>query len=178
MKRFGIHRQAAVTLAAALLTVTLGACGGSSAAGGTPPPTPLPTPGGTSTMPAALQGEWQAGVASPVGYYDPSSGAWQGATGSSFILKLHADGTYAYTGLLAVGGGSCQSRILSTERGNATFSGTRMTSTPTEGDVQSTVCGGPVKHVPITPSVRRWALSIDDDGKEALYTQTEDGSGT
>lgn len=175
--------KAPLTLAALLLTALLAACGGgtppsSDGGTGTPPPT---SGGGTGTghssVPTDLQGDWQAGEASPIGYYDPSSGAWQGATGSSFILKLRADGTYSYTGLLAVGSGSCLSKILSTETGRVTFGGDKMTFTPTEGDVQSTVCGGPVKHAPVTPSVRRWALSVDHYGKEALFTQLQDGSG-
>ncbi|GGK95696.1 hypothetical protein [Deinococcus radiotolerans] len=163
------------TLASAALLVLVTACGGPQPA---PQPSPSPDPAPGGSVPAQVQGEWQAGEASPIGYYDPSTGAWQGATGSSFIMKVYANGTYAYTGLLAVGSGSCQSRILSTERGTAAFSGDLMTFTPLEGEVQSTVCGGPVQHAPVTPTVRRWALSVDDYGKEALFTQLQDTPGT
>ena len=161
-----------------LFSALLASCGGASVpdGGGVTPPTTGGSPGGAA-FPTELQGDWQAGAAAPVGYYDPNSGAWQGATGSSFILKLRADGTYQYTGLLAVTTGSCQSKILSTERGTVTFKGVNMTFAPTQGDVQSTVCGGPVKHAPVTPSARRWALSMDDYGKEALFIQLEGGSG-
>ncbi|WP_027482293.1 hypothetical protein [Deinococcus pimensis] len=126
--------------------------------------------GSGGSVPSALQGEWHAGQASPIGYYDPSSGAWQGANGTSFILKLRADGTYDFTGLMVTGSGSCQSKILSTETGRATVDGDKMTLTPTRGDVQSTVCGGPVNHADVTPSTKRWALSVDDYGKETLFT--------
>lgn len=179
-----MKKTTGMTIALLLLTSLLAACGGPPPVAdepGTPPgDTGGETPGGNTggtVVPAALLGDWQAGAASPIGYYDPNSGAWQGATGSSFILKLRADGSYQYTGLLAVGSGSCQSKILSVERGRAAFDGDTMTFTPSEGDVQSTVCGAPVKHEPVTPSVRRWALSVDDYGREALYTRTQNGSG-
>ena len=180
-----MKKTTGMTIALLLLTSLLAACGGSPPVAdepGTPPgdtggETPGGNTGGSTVVPAALLGDWQAGAASPIGYYDPNSGAWQGATGSSFILKLRADGSYQYTGLLAVGSGSCQSKILSVERGRAAFDGDTMTFTPSEGDVQSTVCGAPVKHEPVTPSVRRWALSVDDYGREALYTRTQNGSG-
>ncbi|GGO35901.1 hypothetical protein [Deinococcus humi] len=175
--------KAIQTLSALLLTTVLAGCGGYSPPGtgdtGTPPgDTPGGgTGGGSSTVPDVVQGDWQAGEAAPVGYYDPNSGAWQGATGSSFILKLRADGSYQYTGLLAVDTGSCRSKILSYEKGRVTFEGGKMAFTPTEGDVQSTVCNGPIKHAPVTPTVRRWALSVDNSGKQALFAQLQDGSG-
>ncbi|PJI53627.1 hypothetical protein CTI14_25945, partial [Methylobacterium radiotolerans] len=123
-----MKKTTGMTIALLLLTSLLAACGGSPPVAdepGTPPgDTGGETPGGNTggtVVPAALLGDWQAGAASPIGYYDPNSGAWQGATGSSFILKLRADGSYQYTGLLAVGSGSCQSKILSVERGRAAF---------------------------------------------------------
>ncbi|MFC4454790.1 hypothetical protein [Deinococcus sonorensis] len=180
-----MNKKMTQLIATSLLCAMLASCGGTTPPGGGTGGTGNGgngngnggNGGGTSSVPADLLGIWQAGEASPIGYYDPNSGAWQGATGSSFILKLHADGTYQYTGLLAVGSGSCQSKILSTESGRVTFDSAKMTFTPSQGDVQSTVCNGPVKHEPVTPSVRRWALSVDDYGKEALFTQLEDGSG-
>jgi hypothetical protein len=89
--------------------------------------------GGGTVVPAELQGEWRAGEASPIGYYDPNSGAWQGATGTSFILKLRPDGSYEYTGLMAVNTGTCQSKILSYEKGRVTIDGTKMSPQPHRG---------------------------------------------
>lgn len=166
---------------ALVLGLSLAACGGTAATsstggGGGTPGGGTGNGGGGSVIPAALQGDWRAGEAAPVGYYDPNSGAWQGATGTSFILKLRGDGSYEYTALMAVDTGSCRSKILSVEKGRVTLDGNKMTLTPSEGDVQSYVCSSTIKHAPVTPSAKRWALSVDDYGKEVLFTNTLDNS--
>lgn len=120
-------------------------------------------------VPAQLVGEWQSGSSSLSGYENLSTGAWQSASGSVFILKLAADGSYQYTGLMSVRTYSCESKVFSTERGQAVFSGNRLTLKPSSGQVQSYVCDPKnVKQGTVKGSEWTWSLGKDSGGKEVL----------
>lgn len=170
-----VRRQRTIFLLASLLTAALTACGasGDAPAGGTAGGAP-----GGKPVPAALQGEWRAGTASPSGYYDPSTGAWAGASGSSFILKLAANGSYSYTGLMVVQSGGCESKILSVEAGNATLTADRLDLNPTSGSVQYYLCDPRnIKQGTLQPSHFSWQLTSDEQGKQALLLGDPDGQG-
>ncbi|SMB79004.1 hypothetical protein [Deinococcus hopiensis] len=141
------------TVTALPRTALLAGYGGAAAlrTGSTDVPPSDTTVGGSPTGPPEVQGEWQAGESASVGDYAPNSRAWQGGAGSSFSLKLRADGPYQYAGLLALDAGACQGKILSDEKGRATFEDGKMTFTPTEGAVRPSVWNGPV-NPPLPPS--------------------------
>lgn len=121
-------------------------------------------------VPAQLVGEWQSGSSSLSGYENLTTGAWQSASGSVFMLKLAADGSYQYTGLMSVRTYSCESKVFSTERGQAVFSENRLTLKPSSGQVQSYICDPRnVKQGTVKGSEWTWKLGPDSSGKEALF---------
>ncbi|WP_027481262.1 hypothetical protein [Deinococcus pimensis] len=131
-----------------------------------------------ATIPANLVGEWHSGDASTSGYVNLTTGQWRSARGSSFTLRLAADGTYEYVGLMVIQTAGCESRVFSAERGKATISGSKLSLRPTSGDSEAYVCDPKnTKKGSVKPSDWSWKLGQDVSGKEALFLGDVKGEG-
>lgn len=128
-----------------------------------------------ANVPANLVGEWHSGGASTSGYENTVTGAWRSARSSSFTLRLAADGSYEYIGLMVVETAGCQSRMYNAEKGKATFNGAKLTLKPTSGDSQYSICGSNPKPGSLKASDWSWKLGKDSYGKETLFLGSVDG---
>ncbi|PYE55404.1 hypothetical protein [Deinococcus yavapaiensis] len=131
-----------------------------------------------ASVPANLVGEWRAGDTSTSGYENLSTGQWRSARSESYRLRLAADGSYEYVGIMLMQSAGCESRIFDTEKGQAVFSGGKLTLKPTSGDVQYYLCDPKnVKKGTLKASDWSWKLGKDSAGKEALLLGSADGKG-
>lgn len=164
-------RNTTFGLAALTLSVVLAACGGTS---------PQPGPGGGNPgpgngqvgdpLPAALQGEWHYGSISPIEYYDPSSGKYAEASGTSIILKLTADGKFERSGITVISTYNCTSKILLNESGVVDLDGDKLTLIPKTSYAKGYQCSPskPFENRTPTNSVNTW--KVTGSGAEAVLT--------
>ncbi|MFC4453781.1 hypothetical protein [Deinococcus sonorensis] len=156
--------------AALVLGLGLTACGGNA---GSVPPTGTPGTGGGgggTALPAELQGEWNYGTISPIEYYDPTSGQYAEASGTSDILKFTADGTYERTGITVVTTYNCTSKILLHQTGIVTLSGTTLTLTPKVSLAKGYRCSpsDAFENRALNTSVNTW--NVAGSGAQAVLT--------
>ncbi|WP_027482310.1 hypothetical protein [Deinococcus pimensis] len=126
-------------LAALVLSALLGACGTTELeTGGNVGPGPSGPTG--DALPAQLQGDWESGYVSPIEYYDPSSGRYAEASGTSMMLKLTADGRFERVGITVVSTYSCTTKVLLRQSGVVRLSGDVLTLVPTTSYSKGYTC--------------------------------------
>lgn len=182
-----------VSLLALLTAALLASCGTPAPApgdtGGTPPgnpgqpnpqPQPQPQPGPSTgdAPPAALAGEWHFGYISPIEYYDPSTGKYMEASGTSAILHLNADGTFSEVGINVVTVGVCTTRLLVKSEGIVKYAD--QTLTRIDRKVNASVYDSCTKKETtggtLTEHTDRW--SVEGEGDQAVLTFTDAKGGT
>jgi len=184
-------RTNAYRLTVVALSVVMSSCGGAATQ-------PGPGNGGEQgdTLPGALQGEWHHGSVSPIEYYDPSSGRYAEASGTSIILKFGANGTFERTGITVVTTGSCTSKSLLRQSGVVKLEGSRLTLVPKTSYSKGYICSANQTYEDrkLVNSVNTWRLEGsgaqavlalgDPNGqvRESLYNRprgtTDPGGGT
>ncbi|WP_019587586.1 hypothetical protein [Deinococcus apachensis] len=138
----------------------------------------LSTQASAGAVPASLVGEWHSGSTSTMGYENISTGVWTSARASSFTLKLAADGSYQYVGIMVVKTAGCDSKIYNAEKGKATVSGGKLSLKPAGGDAQYYVCDPKnVKKGTLNSTDWTWKVGKDSSGKEALFLGDVSGKG-
>lgn len=128
------------------------------------------TPTATGLSPE-LRGEWHSGNVSPVEYYNTATGKWAEASGTSVILKLHANSTYERTGLLVVTTYGCTSKLLVQEQGSVKPNGATLTFTPATSSATGYTCTpGKVSTQKnhIKPYSERATVTVDARGQQTL----------
>ncbi|HEX2865057.1 MAG TPA: hypothetical protein VHN99_10850 [Deinococcales bacterium] len=147
-----------------------GGAGNPGGSGGDPSWSLNNVPSGSS-IPKAMQGEWDYGQVYGTDYYDPSTGKWADASGTSDVLKLTADGKYEEVGLMSITTYSCTSKLFVHEIGTVTLTADRMTRTPRRTYVTGYSCSPAHSYTKDTPaSVKEdtYKLGLDDGGQPLL----------
>jgi hypothetical protein len=103
-------------------------------------------PGPATPLPQELLGEFYTGAASPVDYYNPSTGSWAQPSGNFSSYTFNADGTFEFGGLLQSTLYSCTSSFFSLRRGTVQLNGTQMTLNFLGGRVKYTSSCDPGKN--------------------------------
>lgn len=170
-------------LLATLFTATLlASC---TVSGSTPAPAPVtPTPPGTGQQtgdvpPVALAGEWNYGYISPIEYYDPSSGKYMEASGTSAILKLKADGTFTDVGISVVTVGNCTTKLLVQSEGTVTYTDKTFTRVDKKVDssVYNSCTGQVVKGGTLTQNTSSWTVEGEGDSAVLIITDAQGATG-
>lgn len=165
-------RKGTFSVSALTLSVLLTACGGTS---------PQPGPGGNGTpgsgdgsvgdaVPVAMQGEWHYGYISPIEYYNPSTGQYTEASGTSMILKLAADGTFERSGIAVITSPGCTSKILLSQSGIVDLDADTLTLIPKTSHSKGYRCSpsDSWEHRNLNNTVNTWKLS--GSGAQAVLT--------
>lgn len=132
------------------------------------PATRTPT---TTGLSPEWRGEWHSGKVSPVEYYNTATGKWAEASGTSVILKLHANSTYERTGLLVVTTYGCTSKLLVQEKGSVKPNGATLTFTPATSSATGYTCTpGKVSTQKnhIKPYSERATVTVDARGQQIM----------
>ncbi|MBB6099257.1 hypothetical protein HNR42_002695 [Deinobacterium chartae] len=161
----------------ALTTVSLlMGCGGTAVGPGKTAPGGGHPPVADEAL-GAIAGRWHTGSLSGVNYYDPATGRWSDASGTSQILTLRADGTYEEVGYLSVTTYSCTSKLFVEEKGNLTRHGNRLTFTPKSSRAWGYTCS-PSNAYEQRDHIKPWSRDYVAGGGTLTLTDPEDGGST
>lgn len=131
-----------------------------------------------ATVPTTLAGEWTSGYISPIEYYDPSSGKWADASGTSSILRIRPDGTYEETGLLSVTTYGCTSKLLVRQEGAVKVQGNQVTFTPKTSRAVGYMCSPSKTYEKRNHVQARTVTWTVEKGSKTVLRLTSDGGGS
>lgn len=98
------------------------------------------TASSTAKIEASILGEWTSGSVSMLEYQNLATGQWTSGGGTSTLLKLNANGTYAKTGLLVITTYSCTSKVFVQEEGTVVQKGNQLNFTPSKSKSMGYTC--------------------------------------
>ncbi|MFC4456521.1 hypothetical protein [Deinococcus sonorensis] len=128
--------------------------------------------------PAALQGEWHFGYVSPIEYYDPTTGKYAEASGTSAILHLNPDGTFTGSSISVITVGACSTKLLVISDGLLKFNGQSMTKIDkhVKFSMLETCSGKVTTGGTLTNKTSTW--KVEGEGDAAVLTITDDQGAT